>query len=70
VKATRKKSRLSFLAAIGIEATTVKHVKRVGRVPATTETNRPRSVVVQFHRECDVAWVAIKNRTKLKETVK
>jgi hypothetical protein len=59
----------AVLAAIGIEATTVKKVRRVGRVPATTETNRPRAVVVQFH-DCGNVGKAITNRIKLKETVK
>jgi hypothetical protein len=31
----------AVLAAIGIEAKTVKNARRVGRVPAITETNRP-----------------------------
>jgi hypothetical protein len=59
----------AVLAAIGIEATTVKHVKRVGRVPATTGPNRPCAVVVQFHNWGNVGK-AITNRIKLKETVK
>jgi hypothetical protein len=39
----------AVLTAVGIEATAVKKVRRVGRVPATIGPV-PRAVVVQFHK--------------------
>jgi hypothetical protein len=45
----------AVLAPIGIEATAVKNVRRVGRVPAITETNRPRALVVPTNRPRAVA---------------
>jgi hypothetical protein len=39
-------------------------------VPAVTEANRPRAVIVHFHKHCDFVGKAINNRTKLKEMAK
>jgi hypothetical protein len=39
----------AVLAAIGLELTSVKNVRRVGRVPATAGISRARNVVVQRH---------------------